>query len=179
MADQHDNDEQSHTVRALWSGPAGPVKKAGVACNPVLVGGALFFQAGMVQCVSEAQKRFAAAVDSCPRLPMELAVMVSVEVSVWERWRSHRPDAGRLVHDHGGVVTVWATRDDLDALIARWPIGGDNRGEPASYYFERMRRSLLNAAARWDEILCGWMSEAARRVMGTGQSRPLPAAAAS
>ena len=78
-----------------------------------------------------------------------------------------------------GLVTVWATRDDLDALIARWPDEGDNRGEPASCYFERMRRSLLNAAARWDEILCGWMSEAARRVMEPGQSWLLPAAAAS
>ena len=178
MADQHNDDEQS-PVPALRSGPAGPAKKAGVVCYSVLVDGALFFQAGMVQCVTDAEKRFAAAVDSCPRLAMELAVMVSVEVSVWERWRSHRPDAGRMVHDHGGVVTVWATRDDLDALVARWPNEGANHGEPASYYFERMRQSLLNAAARWDEILCGWMSEAARHVMETGQSRPLSAAAAS
>ena len=154
-------------------------RRAGVTVNQVLVerfgssgehayGAARGYQVGMVQCVEHEGPRWASRSDGHGnhRLPMELAVMVSVPDALWRNWTQEQPSAGRLVQDHGGVVTVWATRDDLDVLAERWPADA-----PAA--LGAMRETLDAARNDWREITFQWIGEAARGAFGPDAALPV------
>ena len=140
-----------------------PVRRqeAGVVATVVKVDDAVHRSAGMVECTEfdggmhATRRNIGSGQERARRPPRRLAVMVSVPTAVWEDWTASCDRVGRPVTDHGGAVTVWATRDDLNALLRRWPDG----------HMESYRAAVAATRDAFDEVEIEWMGAAARSAL--------------
>lgn len=99
------------------------------------------------------------------RHPMRVAVTVSVPSELWGPDGNAASDRGcrrgRLIEDHGRTVTLWATPDDLEDLLDRWPAAAE--GLNASHN-DQLKRRAAEALRLRQELEAAWMGEAARAV---------------
>ena len=95
------------------------------------------------------------------RHPMRVAVAVSVPTEMWSPSTSAGSVSrrGRLIEDHEGVVTLWASPDDLKDLLERWPVAPAGLNSP---YNNRLRQHAADALRLRTELEVAWMGEAAR-----------------
>ena len=102
---------------------------------------------------------------STARHPMRVAAAVSVPAELWHCENR----TGRLIEDHGAVVTVWATPDDLKSVLERWPQAPTGIEAAYSVY---LRDYAADALSLRDDLEAGWMQRAGRSAASAAESGP-------
>lgn len=99
------------------------------------------------------------------RHPMRVAVSVSVPKQLW---LDRDEGSGRLIMDHGSVVTVWAAPADLESMLHRWPRPAE--GVWAAHN-ERLRDYASQALRLYRDLEAGWMQQAGRSAVSAAEQR--------